>query len=465
MTCIAQALKALLPALLCFALPAALAAQDAPRDRDLNRIPPSPAQASAAGAVRMMALVIGNSDYNSKWLGKLPNAKNDAQGIAAALEQPGVEVELPLDLDHQKMRAAIEVELHLDLNHQEMEAAIRAFSDRLTTSGSVGFFYYAGHGIQHDSKNYLIPIGANIRYDHDIKYQAIAVEWVRESMSRADNPLNVLVLDACRNNPFLPFNVKQGFAKEANSIQGNMIIAYSTAAGATASEGGPGGNSPYSHHLKASIEQTSGITLQDMLELVQTNVAHATDNQQDPFLISASSSYNFYLVLPGEGVPIKKSYEVRKIERVIPGHYLLAALVAVAIILLVYAKAQSPSLIALTPDNLGAQYNPDALAYLCNRETGAPLSAVTENSRLIIGRVNDKSVHSDITLQDELISAKHAELSCEAGKFYITDLGSRNGTYVQRQRLAAHQRTLLPPTGDFHLARRDLAFILRPGEP
>ena len=446
MTRIAQALKALLPALLCFALSAALAAQNAPRDRDLNRIPPSPLQAPAAGAARMMALVIGNSNY-SKRLGELPNAKNDAEGIAAALKQHGVEVELRLDLDR-----------------QEMGAAIRAFQNRLTTSGSVGFFYYAGHGIQHDSKNYLIPLGANIRHDHDIKYQAIAVDWVRESMSSADNRLNVLVLDACRNDPFLPFKVEPGFAAEVNSIQGNMIIAYSTAAGATASDGVLGGNSPYSHHLKAAIVQTSGIPLQDMFRLVQTNVAHETDDQQAPFLITASSSYDFYLIPPGGGDPIIKRYEVRKIERVIPGHYLLVAVaVAIILVLLLYFKRQSP--VALTPDNLGALHAPDAKAYLCNRKTSAPLSAVTKGSCLTIGRANDAGVASDITVQDERISGRHAKLSCtQEGEFFITDLDSTNGTYVQGQRLAAYQRTRLPPTGDFYLAHPDLAFILRPVE-
>ena len=460
MACIAQALKALLPALLCFALPAALAAQNAPRDRDLNRIPPSPLQAPAAGAARMMALVIGNSNYSER-LGKLPNAKNDAQGIAAALEQHGVEVEL-----------------HLDLDRQEMGAAIRAFQNRLTTSRSVGFFYYAGHGIQHDSKNYLVPLGANIRYGHDIKYQAIAVDWVRESMSSARNLardlLNVLVLDACRNDPFgFPFDVEPGFA-EVNNIQGNMIIAYSTAAGATASDGVLGGNSPYSHHLKAAIEQTSGIPLQDMFRLVQTNVAHEMGNQQAPFLITASSPYDFYLVPPRAGVPISKRYnvEVRKIEQVIPGPYLLAMFVAVAIILflVVRPKAQSQSPIALTRANLGALHTPNAEAYLCQWKTGGALGgalrAVLKGSCLTIGRANDAGVAADITLQDDRISARHAELSCtQEGKFFITDLDSSNGTYVQGQRLAAYQRTRLPPTGDFYLAHPDLAFTLRPVEP
>lgn len=448
MTCIARVLKALL----CFALPAALAAQNAPRDRDLNRIPPSPLQAPAADAARMMALVIGNSNYSERQ-DRLPNAKNDAEDIAAALKQHGVEVELRLDLDR-----------------QQMGAAIQDFHNRLKTSGSVGFFYYAGHGIQHDSKNYLIPLGANIRHDHEIKYEAIPVDRVRDSTSNAGNRLNVLVLDACRNNPFgLPFKVKPGLA-EVNSIQGNMIIAYSTAAGATASDGGPGGNSPYSGHLKAAIEQTSGITLKNMFELVQTNVAHQTGNQQDPFLITASSSDNFYLVPPGPGAPIIKHYEVRKIERVTPGPSLhpLAALFVVAIILLyilLYAKLQPQSPIALTPANLSAQHNPNALVYLCNRKTGAPLSALPKGRRLIIGRANDAGVASDITLQDDRISAQHAELFCTAaGEIFITDLYSTNGTYVQGQRLAAHQPTRLPPTGDFYLAEHDLAFILRPAE-
>ena len=455
MACIAQALKALLPALLCFALPAALAAQNAPRDRDLDRIPPLPLQAPAAGAARMMALVIGNSNYSAR-RDRLPNAANDAKDIAAALnalEQHGVAVEL-----------------HLDLDFREMTDKISDFYKRLKTSGSVGFFYYAGHGIQHEGENYLIPLDANIRDVTQIKYQAIAVDDVLGDMSKAGNPLNVLVLDACRNNPFdLPFEVEPGFA-EVNRTQGNMIIAYSTAAGATASDGGTGGNSPYTRHLKAAIEQTSGIPLQDMFGLVQTNVAHETRNRQEPFLITASSPYGFYLVPTGEGALIKQQYIVErpKIERVIPGPYLLAALAAVAIIpvLVVYAKAQSQSPIALTPDNLGAQHNPDAQAYLCDGKTGRPLNAVTKGSCLVIGRANDAGVKPDIPLQDDRISARHAELSCtEEGEFFITDLNSTNGTYVQGQRLAAYQRTRLSPTGDFYLALAQYAFILRPAEP
>ena len=436
MRCIAQALKALLPALLCFALPAAPAAQNAPRDRDLNRIPPAPLQAPAAGAARMMALVIGNSNYSER-RDRLPNAANDATDIAIALEQRGVAVELRLNLDL-----------------QAMADEISAFQDRLTTSGSVGFFYYAGHGIQHDSKNYLIPLGANIHSKDQIKFKAIAVDDVRDSMSRAHNPLNVLVLDACRSNPFLPFKVEPGFAAEVHSIQGNMIIAYSTAAGATASDGDPGGNSPYSRHLKAAIEQTSGITLKDMFGLVQTNVADELGNQQAPskvadepgnqqvpFLITGSS-YNFYLVPPREGAPIIKGYtvEVRKTERVIPVPYFLAALAA-----------------------LFAQHNPNAPVYLCNRKIGLPLGAVPKGRPLIIGRANDDGVASDITLQDDRISASHAELFCtQEGEFFITDLDSTNGTYVQGQRLAAYQCTRLPPTGDFYLAHH--AFTLRPVE-
>ena len=134
-----------------------------------------------AGTEQRTALVIGNSAYSS---GPLKNPVNDAADMAAMLKKLGFSVTL-------KKNARL----------QEMDEALEAFGNRLKRGG-VGLFYYAGHGVQVNGANYLLPIGAKINKEADVKYQAVDANKILDEMATANNGLNIVMLDACRDNPF-----------------------------------------------------------------------------------------------------------------------------------------------------------------------------------------------------------------------------------------------------------------------
>ena len=130
---------------------------------------------------RRVALVIGNSRYADA---PLRNAVADAQDIAAVLKSAG-----------------FQVMLRENVNLRAMTEAVRAFGDSLRAD-SVAVFYYAGHGVQVRDRNYLIPVGADIRREDEIPYAALDVNQVLDKLERADSRVNIVILDACRNNPF-----------------------------------------------------------------------------------------------------------------------------------------------------------------------------------------------------------------------------------------------------------------------
>src|SRR5581483_5265448 len=131
-----------------------------------------------------IALVIGNSAYRS---GSLPNPANDAKLIGGALRHLG-----------------FEVNEHDNADQVTMKRAIEEFGARLETAGpvSVGLFYYAGHGLQLSGRNYLVPTTADIEREGDVEIEAVSADWVIEQMRYARNRLDIVILDACRNNPF-----------------------------------------------------------------------------------------------------------------------------------------------------------------------------------------------------------------------------------------------------------------------
>lgn len=129
------------------------------------------------------ALVIGNSEY--RHAGRLRNPVNDARAIGSTLQQLGFEVKTLLDADQRRM-----------------EKAIRTFGDELRRRRGVGLFYYAGHGMQFDGENYLLPTDINPSTEDDVRYDAVPLGKMLAQMRAADNAMNVVILDACRNNPF-----------------------------------------------------------------------------------------------------------------------------------------------------------------------------------------------------------------------------------------------------------------------
>jgi uncharacterized caspase-like protein len=227
-----------------------------------------------AATERRIALVIGNSTYTS---GPLKNPVNDAADMAAALKRTG-----------------FTVTLKKNANLQEMVEVIEEFGNNLK-KGGVGLFYYAGHGVQVSGVNYLLPISARIKKESDVRFQAVDAGRILAEMENANNGLNIVLLDACRDNPFgRTFrNASRGLAIVTNAPTGTFI-SYSTGAGQVARDG-EGRNSPYtSAVLKYMQEPAMPIT--DVFIKVRQKLRKETG--QVPWELSSLEG-RFYFI-PGE---------------------------------------------------------------------------------------------------------------------------------------------------------------------
>jgi len=226
--------------------------------------------AQAAGETRT-ALVIGNSAYKSA---PLKNPANDARDMAQALKSLG-----------------FDVTLLVDANHQKMETAVRDFGMALR-KGGVGLFYFAGHGLQVGGENYLVPVDAAIQSESDVKYGCLNAGLVMGKMEDAGNGLNLIILDACRNNPFSRGfrSSEQGLAKM--DAPTGSLIAYATAPGSVAADG-QGRNGLYTEHLLRNL-RTPGLPVTDLFMRVRMGVVAATGKKQVPWEASSLAGY-FYL--------------------------------------------------------------------------------------------------------------------------------------------------------------------------
>ena len=230
--------------------------------------------AGHAHAENRLALVIGNSAYA---VGALANPRHDAELISKALKSTGFTVTKLVDADQQTMRRAV-VE----------------FGRKLRGTDSVGVLYYAGHGVQVGGENFLIPIGADIKDEQEVPVEGVNLSEILRTMARSESRINIVILDACRNNPFE--SVARGFAAgglaQVNAPTGT-IIAYATAPGQVALDG-DGQNSPYSGALAQSIAQP-GIVLEEVFRRTRRQVLAATANRQTPWEHSSLTAEFFFL--------------------------------------------------------------------------------------------------------------------------------------------------------------------------
>ncbi|WP_300454887.1 caspase family protein [Accumulibacter sp.] len=234
----------------------------------------------ASAAERRVALVIGNAKYKEA---PLTNPVNDARDMAAALQRTGFEVIVALDA-----------------TQKEMNRAIARFGDRLTAD-SVALFYYAGHGMQVRGKNYLIPIDAEIKSESSVRVESVDVDGVLDQLSTSD--LNVVILDACRNNPFeRRANRSVGAAGLAQmEAPKGSLIAYATAPGRTAADG-EGRNGLYTQALLKYVQEP-GLTIEQVFKNVRREVAKATRDGQIPWE-SSSMTGDFYFMPGSRPAPV-----------------------------------------------------------------------------------------------------------------------------------------------------------------
>jgi tetratricopeptide (TPR) repeat protein len=235
---------------------------------------------AAAGIEPRVALVIGNSDYGGD-LGRLPNPVNDAKLMAATLRKVGFDV--------------VEVE---DADQGALKQAIVDFGDKLSGAGAgaTGLFFYAGHGVQMGGENYLVPVHAKLRKPADLDVEAVPVSLVLKQMDFAQSAVNIVILDACRNNPLSETGrgVSRGLAEIKLKPIGSFI-SYSTAPGQVA-EDGNGVNSPYTAALAEAILRP-GLDLAEVFRAVRKSVIKATNQKQVPW-DSWSLTDPYYFIPP-----------------------------------------------------------------------------------------------------------------------------------------------------------------------
>ena len=215
---------------------------------------------------RRFALIIGNSNYTE--LGKLKNPGNDASDMATALKDLGFNVTLLLDAD---LRA--------------MDEAIPQFANNLGRyEDAIGFFYYAGHGVQSQGINYLIPLNAKIPNESYLKERAISLQTVLDSLLESRNSLNIVVLDACRDNPFAWVRSGSRGLSVVGAQPAGSIVVYATSAGAVALDG-EGRNGIFTGELLKHLA-TPEITVNEVFMRTGLGVQSLTSGKQTPAIFN-----------------------------------------------------------------------------------------------------------------------------------------------------------------------------------
>jgi Caspase domain len=225
------------------------------------------------GPEQRVALVIGNSNYQN--VAQLPNPDNDAQSMAQFLNSAGFEV----------ISAT-------DLTQNDMLKVVQDFSARIAAHGpnTVAMIYYAGHGVQLAGENYLIPVDAKISSPSDLANNSVRLVDIMATLEAIPSRLRIVVLDACRNNPFPTVN-DAGRGLAIVDAPNGSIVGYSTAPGAEALDGS-GGHSPYTAAFLRDAREPN-VPIEQLFKRVRLDVNHATEGQQTPWESSSLTS-DFY---------------------------------------------------------------------------------------------------------------------------------------------------------------------------
>ncbi len=234
-----------------------------------------------------VALVIGNAAYQN--VSRLPNTSNDAGDMADKLRRLG-----------------FNVVHHRDLGKASFEAALLRFR-RAASAARVAMIFYAGHGIGVDHQTWLIPVDAELRHVVDIEFESIELDLLLHSVAEARD-LRLVVLDSCRNNPFLSTmvvpkqsrSISRGLAK-IEPKQGDTLIWYAAKDGSVA-EDGDGRNSPFTTALLTHIDRP-GVEIDYLFRVVRDSVLRDTKNKQEPFQYGSRGLKNFYFNPQSVAVP------------------------------------------------------------------------------------------------------------------------------------------------------------------
>ena len=243
--------------------------------------------AQTAGETRV-ALVIGNGKYLNNTT--LKNPVNDATDVAAALKATG-----------------FTVTLLVNAKRDAMEKAVRDFGNALKSPQTVGLFYYSGHGAQNEGQNYLLPVDADVQDADELRYKALDAESVLAKMRSSGNKLNMIFLDACRNNPFpgATRSAERGLSVVRVEVPESVIV-YATSPGSVAQDGN-GRNSPFTQAFLANMK-TPGQDIAVMMKQVTGSVKQSTAGSQTPWISSnLTKDFSFVAAAGGSGSNVRPS--------------------------------------------------------------------------------------------------------------------------------------------------------------
>lgn len=243
------------------------------------------ALAGPAAAEKRVALVIGNSAYQN--ITRLDNPRNDAELMGDTLAGLGF--------------ALIGGHAQLDLDKSALETAVQSFG-RQVQGADVALFYYAGHGVQVGGSNYLVPVTANPTREADVDFQMVDINLVLRQMQGSGTRLNVVILDACRNNPFGARGLRSsdGGLAQMRAPEGTLI-SYATQPGSVAQDGSDG-HSPYTSALAKTLKQP-GLDIFQTFNQVGLAVKRETGGSQQPWVSSSPIDGSFYFVAPATAAP------------------------------------------------------------------------------------------------------------------------------------------------------------------
>ena len=237
-------------------------------------------------AEKRIALVVGNSSYQN--VARLDNPRNDASLMAETLTTLGFTL--------------VGGRAQLDLDKAALDMSVQNFG-RQVQGADVALFYYAGHGVQVSGANYLVPVNANPTREADVDFQMVDINLVLRQMQGSGTKLNMVILDACRNNPFGTRGLRaaDGGLAQMRAPEGTLI-SYATQPGSVAQDGS-GGNSPYTRALASTIREP-GLDIFQTFNRVGLAVKRATGGSQQPWVSSSPIDGTFYFVAPTAPLPL-----------------------------------------------------------------------------------------------------------------------------------------------------------------
>lgn len=256
--------------------------------------------AAPAMAEKRVALVVGNSAYTN--VSRLDNPKNDAALMADTLRGLGFQL--------------VGDGARLDLDKPALDRAVRAFGQDIQ-GADVALFYYAGHGVQVAGSNYLVPVNANPTREADVDFEMVDVSLVLRQMQGSGTRLNLVILDACRNNPFggRGLRAAEGGLAQMRAPDGTLI-SYATQPGSVAQDGADG-HSPYTRALAATVRR-AGLDIFQTFNQVGLAVKRSTGGAQQPWVSSSPIDGTFYFVPPAAPAAAPTAEPLRQEARLSP---------------------------------------------------------------------------------------------------------------------------------------------------